>query len=129
MASTLTAVFKDNKGVAMATAVINTGVAITRALQLPPPFNWIQAGLIAASGAAQIATIAAAQPGSGSAPSVGGGAGGDGAGGAPPAQQHQQTLVVQGIDPNAIFMGDQVRALAERLLQYQRDGGLVVLQP
>jgi hypothetical protein len=37
--------------------------------------------------------------------------------------------VVQGIDPNAIFMGDQVRALAERLLQYQRDGGLVVLQP
>lgn len=44
---------------AIVEAVINTAVAITKALTLLPPLNWIQAALVAAEGAAQIAAIAA----------------------------------------------------------------------
>ena len=120
-ASTLTQVFADNKAAAIAAAAINTAVGITRALQLPTPMSWIQAGLIAASGVAQMATIRSSSPGSASTPSVNGGTGDEGS-------QAAQTLFVEGINPNAVFSGEMVRDLAERLLQYQRDGGRVVGQ-
>ena len=38
-----------------------------------------------------------------------------------------QTLTVQGLDSGAIFTGDAVADLADRLLDFQRDGGRVVL--
>lgn len=38
------------------------------------------------------------------------------------------TLTVEAIDPNALFSGSAVSGLAERLLEYQRDGGVVVLE-
>jgi hypothetical protein len=109
MASTLTAVFKDNKAAAIAAAFINTAVAITRALQLPHPFNWIQAGLIAASGGAQIAAIQSAQPGGASSPSVGGGAGG---GVAEPTQATPSQSLLISLAPGR-YSHQEVEALIE----------------
>jgi hypothetical protein len=102
-------------------------VGITKALAtLPPPWSWAQAALIAASGAAQIATIKSTNQNSGgAAPSVRGGGSGDGG-----DQQagSTQTLMVQGIDPNGIFSGEVVRNLAQKLLDFQKDGGVVVVK-
>ena len=97
-ASTLTTVFADNKAAAIAAAAINTAVGITRALQLPPPMSWIQAGLIAASGVAQMATIRSSSPGSAATPSVNGGTGDEGS-------QAAQTLFVEGINPDRRVLG------------------------
>ena len=74
-AQAITALFPKSKGAAIAAALINTAVGITRALsEVPWPWNWVQAGLIAAQGAAQIAAIRSASPtGGGTAPTVGGG--------------------------------------------------------
>lgn len=58
--------FKDNKAVAIAQAVINTAQAITEALKLPFPLNWAQVAAVTALGAAQIATIVSTEPGTGS---------------------------------------------------------------
>lgn len=56
--------FKDNKAVAIAQAVINTAQAITEAMKLPFPVNWAQVAAVTALGAAQIATISSTEPGS-----------------------------------------------------------------
>ena len=51
--------FKINKGVALATAVINTAEGVTKALSAyPPPISFAMAGLQAAAGAVQIGAIA-----------------------------------------------------------------------
>jgi len=125
-ASALQTIFGKNKAAGIAAAIINTGVAITKAMELPWPFNWAQAALVAATGAAQIATIKSANlSGGGAAPAVAGGRGGGGGGegAAPPAQ----SLFVQGINPGDFFSGAAVRDLAEKLLAFQRDGGKVVI--
>jgi hypothetical protein len=59
--------FKDNKAVAIAQAVINTAQAITKSLAEYgfTPIGIAAAAAAAAAGAAQIATILSAQPGSG----------------------------------------------------------------
>lgn len=53
------AAFAITKATALATAIVNTSQAITEALKLPPPTSQIQAGIAAAAGAAEIATITA----------------------------------------------------------------------
>jgi hypothetical protein len=81
-ASTLTAVFAKSKAAAIAAAIISTAVGITNAMAGPPtgppwPYNIAQAALIAASGAAQIATISRTNSsggGAGASPTVGAGA-------------------------------------------------------
>ncbi len=59
--------FEDNtaaqKALSSTQAIVNTAVAITNALKLPPPIGFIQAGLIASLGAIQVATIAGAEDG------------------------------------------------------------------
>jgi hypothetical protein len=67
--------FKDNKAVAIAQAVINTAQAITEAMKLPFPINWAQVAAVTALGAAQIATIASSEPGTSKAIKKGGGSG------------------------------------------------------
>ncbi len=123
--------FGKSKIASVASAVMNVANGITQALTLPFPLNWAQAAAVAASGAAQIATIKRTNLGSGgSAPSVrrgGGGGGGAGSEAAPAQSTPSQTLTVQGIDSSSIFTGDTMRSFAERLLQFQRDGGKVVL--
>ncbi len=52
--------FVASKAAALATAIVETAVAVTRALAAsPPPFNFIMAGLVAAAGGVQIGTIIA----------------------------------------------------------------------
>jgi hypothetical protein len=99
--------------------------------QYPMPYGGVMAGLALATGAAQIAAIKSTNLGGGGsaprsvpsapAPPTDGGGGGAGGGGL------QQTLTVTGMDANQLFGGEAVRRLAERLLDYQRNGGRVVL--
>jgi hypothetical protein len=134
------AMFALNKAAGISSAVINTAEGVTKALSAyPPPLSFAMAAAQAAAGAAQISAIASTPFGGGTAPSVGatpapavtpvtngapgGGVGGSGEGGGP-----TQTLTVSGISDDALFTGSRVRALAEQLLEYQRDGGQVVFQ-
>ena len=59
--------FEENtaaqKALSITQAIVNTAVAITKALDLPFPLNLIQTGVIGAIGAAQVATIAGAEDG------------------------------------------------------------------
>ncbi len=43
------------------------------------------------------------------------------------APASKSELVVRGIDPKALYTGDMVRALASSLIQFQKDGGKIVL--
>lgn len=129
-ASTLTDIFGQNKLAAVASAIINTAVGVTKALSAaPPPWNFAMAALVAASGAAQIASIrSTTQDGGGSVAPVGGGDASSVNANANAAQATpQETLNVVGIDRNSLFSGDQVRGIAQTLINYQRDGGRVVL--
>jgi hypothetical protein len=54
----LTTIFGNSKAAAEAQAIINTYQGATKALaELPPPFNFIEAGLVIASGLANVAKI------------------------------------------------------------------------
>ncbi len=104
-----------SKAFAVGEAVVNTALGITKAFSLPPPVSWLQAAAVAASGAAQIATILSASKGSSTRPAVGG------AGGASAAES-QQT-------PQAIYLtvkGDgmmSTQSFAEQLTKEIADGG------
>lgn len=129
VSSNLSTIFGDSKAVAIATALINTYQGITKALATyPPPISTAMAAIQAAAGFAQVAKIR-------SQTSKGGGSGGGGGGGgeaaaaaAVPATGVTNTLTVQGISPTQMFSGDAMRGLAEQLLEYQRNGGTVVLE-
>jgi hypothetical protein len=128
-ATVLTQVFGQNKAAAIASAIINTAVGITKALSAyPPPYNFAMAALVAASGAAQLAAIRSTSStgGGGAAPSASTGTGSAGAS-APAAAAPTQTLNVVGIDRNSLFTGDAVRGIAQSLIDYQKDGGRVIL--
>lgn len=132
VSNALGVIFKDSKAAAIAQAVINTAQGVTKAIATyPPPLSGIMAGIQAAMGAAQIAAIkSTTQSGGGSSPSVSGGGsapapaspGGGGSG------RVDQRLLVQGIGSDDLFTGDMVRGLAEKLLDFQEQGGKVVLQ-
>ena len=136
--STLAGAFQDQKGFAIANAVVNVAEGVTRALALPFPLNWIQAGAVAAAGAAQIAAIESAKPGSASKASVGSSGGGGGGGGAAPAAAAPG---VPGALPGAadtfrslhvsfqgnMFSQSQMRDLAAQLIEFQRDGGKIIV--
>lgn len=126
-ASTISAVFKNNKGASIASALINTAVGITKALAQGGIWGWAQAGLIAAAGAAQVAAISSTnEDGSGGgSPSVSGQAS---AQQEAPQVQEQRTLFVQGFNKNEFFDGETAAGIARSLVQYQRDGGTVVIK-
>jgi len=131
--STLDKIFGQTKAVAIATALVNTYKGVTAALEYPPPMSFAMAGLQLAAGMAQVANIR-------STTSAGGGGGGSTAaassapaagvalaGAAATAPASTQSLLVQGISPSGIFTGDVVRDLAQKLVDFQKDGGKVVL--
>lgn len=138
-ANALTTIFGKSKTAAIAAALINTYQGITKALaELPPPFSYGMAAITAAMGMAQIAKIRStshnSSGGTVSAPSGGGSSAAAAPSAAPVHQAPQtasqgQTLFVSGINPNSFFTGDVVRNLATKLIDYQRDGGKVVLTP
>lgn len=132
--SALGTLFGESKTVAIAQAIINTAQAVTRTLAEygATPLGLAAAAAAAAAGAAEIATIRSTNRSGG-----GGGRSTTPAVSAPvtsPAQQGvqsglQQTLFVSGINPGDVFSGDTLRDLVQKLIDYQRDGGKVVLTP
>lgn len=131
-AQTLTALFKDNKTAAIAASLINTYQAITKALSAyPPPYNMAMAAMVAAQGFAQVQAIRNTNKngggGGGGGVGSGGGAGAGGASGDEGGSAVPRSLFVQGINPRELYSGKVVADLAEVLLQFQRDGGTVLL--
>jgi hypothetical protein len=108
-AQAITALWPKQKGAAIAAAIINTGVGITRALTTGfPPWNIAQAALIGAMGAAQIAQIRSTNE--------------DGSGGvtsptAPAAapESPATSLYIQGVDPGALYGGRQLEELIRNI--------------
>jgi hypothetical protein len=123
--------FKVNKAAALANAGVNTAQGVTRALaEFPPPVSFIMAGLQAAAGLAQIQAIKATSFGGGGTGTTPSAAGSTPVVNSQPVQQSapSQRLVVEGISADSLFTGASVRNLAQRLLEFQSDGGKVVIQ-
>jgi hypothetical protein len=121
--------FQLNKIAGISDALISTAQGAAAALKLGWPLGPIAAAAITTQGLGRVAAIraqtfsAGGTAGAGGTPAIGEAA-------APmqqaAPQQPQQTLTVRGIDANTLVAGADVRILAERLLDYQRDGGRVV---
>lgn len=129
-ASTISAVFKNNKGASIAAAIINTAVGITKALAQGGMWGWAQAALIGAAGVAQVAAISNTNEdgsGGGAANVSSSGAAAAAAPAEAPAQE-QRTLFVQGFNKNEFFDGETAAGIARSLVQYQKDGGTVVIK-
>lgn len=123
-------VFGESKAVAIAQALINTAQAVTKTLAEygGTPLGWAAAAAAAAAGATQIAAIrSTSRRGGGGVPSVNGGSAGSGGAGdvqsAPAQGGGTLYLNINGQQ----FGREQVRELAEQLIDFQRDGGRVVL--
>jgi hypothetical protein len=82
----------------------------------------VQAAAVAAMGFAQVRNITSTSESGGSAGSVPSAAAPATAAGAP-----SQMLAVQGLSGDGLASMLSMRTLAERLLEFQRDGGQVVL--
>jgi hypothetical protein len=131
-ANALDKIFGQTKAVAIATALINTYKGVTTALaEYPPPVSFAMAALQMAAGMAQVMNIRSQS-------SQGGAAGSSALPSAATAAQaatpavgaeggNRQSLFVEGITPGQLFSGDTVRAFAQKLLDFQKDGGKVVL--
>ncbi|HEV7284389.1 MAG TPA: hypothetical protein VGN75_05990, partial [Kaistia sp.] len=131
VSSILGSLFGESKAAAYAQTIISTAQAVmtTFAHFGATPWGFAAAASVAAAGAAQLAAIARTnKDGGGSAPA----ASGSSAAGAQPTGGDTQggstsTLYVQGISSSQLFSGDAVRDLAQKLIDYQSDGGKVVL--
>ena len=125
IANSLSAVFNQSKGVAIASALINTFESVTKALATyPPPFSYVAAAAALAAGMAQVANIRRTTKDGGG----GGGGGGGAAIAAAGPTSIPQSLIVQGLGPGQLFTSESVKDLAGKLLDFQRDGGQVVIQ-
>ncbi|NGP18925.1 phage tail length tape measure family protein [Devosia aurantiaca] len=123
MTGALASMFKDNKAFAVANAVVSTAEAVMKAMATygPTPWGFAAAGVAAATGAAQIATIMSAQKGSGSVSRPSGGAtAGSAAQAAPAAQRATQiNLTLAG---SGRYSREDVRDLIEQLTDGINDG-------
>lgn len=128
----LDTMFKDNKMAASASALINTYQAITKALATyAPPYSYAMAAMQAAMGFAQVKAINSTSKSgggggkssmpSGGASSAGGGGGGGG------SQGNTMTHFVRGLGMKELFTGEMVRDFVGAMLDYQRDGGKIIL--
>lgn len=124
--------FDINKGAAVANAVINTYEGISKTLATYPfPLSIAMAAVQAAAGIAQVTAILSTTRDTTSVTNTASGASA-GAGRtdtttSTPAAAPDRTLFVRGIRPGDLFSGGAVRDLAQSLLDYQSDGGKVVL--
>lgn len=129
----LESLFGESKALAIAQAIINTAQAITRTLAEygATPLGFAAAAAAAAAGAAQIAAISRTQK-----TSKGGGSSANlpssvPSGGSSPSQSPQagsnQTLFINGISPGQLYSGESMRQLAAAMIEFQRDGGKIVL--
>ena len=143
-----TALFTDNKAVAIAAGLINTYLAITKALSsAPPPFNYALAAATAAQGFAAVNSIRAQKrefggPVNANQPYWVGEKGPEmivprGAGTVIPnhslgmrggaSSGGTVTHIIKGLSAKEFFTGQQMRDFAEQMLAFQRNGGQVIL--
>jgi hypothetical protein len=131
LGSTLQSSFGKNKAAAMAGVVISTAAGVMKALAQGGMWAWPQAALIAAAGAAQLATIrrTTMEGGSAPAPAPSGGSASTAAPQAPEAAAPPQThlLEVHGLNERGMFSDEMVRSLVRRIGEFTRDGGRVVI--
>lgn len=126
VSTAMSAIFKDSKAAAIASALINTYQGISQAIATyPPPISTAMAGIQAAMGFAQVNAIRntsdkSSAPSSAATPSTA-------AATAAPGPNAGQTLTVDGLSADQFISGATASNLAETLLDYQRDGGRVVL--
>ena len=121
--------FAAQQALATSATIVSGVQAAARAFAIygPTPMGYAGIAAAAATTADQVAAIARQTYGSGAAggvpapttPSAAPAAGGGGPAGG--------TLTVAGLDPSALFTGATVAQLAEELLDYQAQGGRVVL--
>lgn len=124
----LATMFGDSKAFALADAVISTAQAIAKAISIygPTPWGMAAAGVAAATGAAQIATIQRTNKGSTSKPSVSG----SGGGGISATNSNTPTQPTQAV--NITLQGDSysresVEGLIEQLNEAAADGHKIVI--
>lgn len=122
--------FKLAKALSLASAIVK-GIEATVAAYAygntlgGPPVGAAFAAIAAATSAAQIAQLASTTSSSKSMSGASGGGGGGAVAAAAPAQT--LNLSLRGIDPGQLYSGSQVRDLAQALVEYQRDGGQLVI--
>lgn len=129
--------FNINKAAGIANAIVSMHEGVAKSLSAyPMPLAAVMAAVHAAAGIARVSAIASTNyngGGKGGAPSqagtpatptvpAGNGSGGGGGGGGT-----QDVLRVQGLSADSLLTGGMVRGLAQKLLEYQADGGRVVL--
>jgi len=136
--------FELNKAAALASAALDAREAVTGSYKVGariggPTLGAAFAAAAAAAQASNIAAIASTSFGSGVAPGVGAtaaqpvvdvGSGGNASepgGGAPAGPAANQTLTVSGITADALFDGDSIRGLVQQIVEFQRDGGNVII--
>jgi hypothetical protein len=128
------AAFEIMKAISRATATVKGAEAIVSAWAAGNatgiPGAGAAAAIVTGTGvAARIATIARTQPGGGGgAAPVSAGAAAAPAAAAPAAAGSQQTMVVKGLTGSGIMSMLSARDLAKVLLDFQRDGGRVILE-
>jgi len=129
------AAFQIMKAISQATALVKGYEAVVSAYAAGsavggPPVGAAFAAIAAAGVAAQIAALQAVQPnGAGGTPAPMPSAGATSAAAATgqPAAGSGQTLYVRGLDPKGWYSGLAMRDLAEALIDYQKNGGTIVL--
>ncbi len=127
------AAFEVNKAAAIVNTVVQTIQAVTKAwADYGWPYGAIMGAAIAAAGALQVSAIKSTTfkgGGGGIAPSnattpaqptAPAGNGAQGSGG---------VLRVEGLSADSVLSGASAQALAQKLLEFQKDGGQVVFQP
>ena len=105
------------KAIAVANAVINTAEGITKALAQGGIFGFASAAAIGVAGAAQIASILSAQPGSSSVASVNQGSAAQTAAAAPPQQASSLNITIRG--SGVLSVDDFAKQLAAGLADGQ----------
>lgn len=123
----LGSLFEDNKGVAIAQALINTYAGITQALaSYPPPVSYGYAAAVAATGFAQVAKIRSTTKGSG-----GGGGGISSASSAvsspaaaqQPGRQRAFHLNLQGLGRDKKYSFEEIEQIITGIEEVTEDGG------
>lgn len=132
---TMQSIFESTKVGAIATALIKAREAITSAYAFGnkiggPPVGAAFAGIAGAFQASQIAGMRSSTLSGGGSATVASGGGGSSAAAvqsqAPQQASPTQMLQVSGVSTSDMFSGQVVRDLANKLLDFQRDGGRVV---
>jgi hypothetical protein len=121
----LAGAFKENKAIQLANAVVNTAAGVVKALgdpKLPFPLDFAVAASIAAAGAAQIATILSAQPGSSKATKTPKGGGSTAKAGASQRSVAGPTQVVTLNIVGDVFGPEHFRKIVAGINGVQRDG-------